>query len=280
MRKSFFDVKSDYKILKDIYKLWSKFDIKIQDSKYDVLKKKIDSFEKDKKIIIFSEAKDTVDYLKEKLTNDYENIVIDFSGGDSLGKKKYIQDNFDPGFAWKNINDKRILITTDALSEGVNLHNASIIINYDLPWNPTRIMQRVGRINRVGSKNEELFVYNFFPRDNSKEHLSLENSIKYKIQMFNELLGGDLKYITDDEKVKSYNLYDFLMMANKLPDEIELSSNALEMSCIQIINKVIKENPELFEKIQKFPNKIRLARKDNDETKAITFIKQGWIKIH
>lgn len=272
------DVKSDYKILKDIYKLWSKFDIKIQDSKYDVLKKKIDSFEKDKKIIIFSEAKDTVDYLKEKLTNDYENIVIDFSGGDSLGKKKYIQDNFDPGFAWKNINDKRILITTDALSEGVNLHNASIIINYDLPWNPTRIMQRVGRINRVGSKNEELFVYNFFPRDNSKEHLSLENSIKYKIQMFNELLGGDLKYITDDEKVKSYNLYDFLMMANKLPDEIELSSNALEMSCIQIINKVIKENPELFEKIQKFPNKIRLARKDNDETKAITFIKQGWIK--
>ncbi|HPX32846.1 MAG TPA: helicase-related protein [Erysipelotrichaceae bacterium] len=276
--KFFYDVKSDDNLLNDIYNIWKKFDIKKQDSKYDVLKKKIDSIEENKKIIIFSEAKDTVDYLKERLTSDYENVIIDFSGGDSLGKKKYIQNNFDPNFAWKNINDKRILITTDALSEGVNLHNASIIINYDLPWNPTRIMQRVGRINRVGSKNKELYVYNFFPRDNTKEHLSLEDSIKSKIQMFNELLGGDLKYITDDEKVESYNLYNFLMMANKLPDEIELSTNALQMSYIQIINKIIEDEPNFFEKIQNLPNKIRLARKHSDETKAITFIKQGLIK--
>ena len=82
------------------------------------------------------------------------------------------------------------------MSEGINLHKAGIIINYDLPWNPTRVMQRVGRINRVGSENEQLYVYNFFPRANTREHLSLEDSIRAKIQMFNELLGEDSKTIS------------------------------------------------------------------------------------
>ena len=220
-------VKADDQILKQIYDMWSQYDIKKQDSKYDLLKEKIDSIDKNTKIIIFSEATDTVNYLIDKLNSDYGNIAIDFSGKDSMSKKQYIQYNFDPHFDSKGINDKRILVTTDTLSEGINLHKAAVIINYDLPWNPTRIMQRVGRINRVGSKNDELYVYNFFPRANTREHLTLEESIRRKIQMFNELLGEDSKTITDDEKIGSYNLYDFLMMANKLEDEEDLLSSGM-----------------------------------------------------
>ena len=223
-------VKADDQILKQIYDMWSQYDIKKQDSKYDLLKEKIDSIDKNTKIIIFSEATDTVNYLIDKLNSDYGNIAIDFSGKDSMSKKQYIQYNFDPHFDSKGINDKRILVTTDTLSEGINLHKAAVIINYDLPWNPTRIMQRVGRINRVGSKNDELYVYNFFPRANTREHLTLEESIRRKIQMFNELLGEDSKTITDDEKIGSYNLYDFLMMANKLEDEEDLLSSGMQMS--------------------------------------------------
>lgn len=268
----------DDKILDQIYQTWVHFDVDNRDSKYDLLKNKIDDLSTDNKIIIFSEAKDTVDYLNRRLSNDYGDIVIDFSGSDSMVKKRYIQDNFDPQVINKNINDKKILITTDTLSEGINLHRAAILINYDLPWNPTRIMQRIGRINRVGSTNDELFVYNFFPRANTREHLSLEDSIRTKIQMFHELLGEDSRYITEDEIVSSYNLYDFLMMANKLPDEMELSSNALQMSYIQKINKIIEENPNLYNKINNLPDKIRVARKSDTNSKLITFIKQGWIK--
>lgn len=271
-------VKSDDQILHSIYQMWSKYDIKVRDSKYNLLKKHIDSINKNEKIIIFSEAKDTVDYLKSKLENDYGNIVIDFSGGDSMSKKKYIQDNFDPKFELKGINEKRILVTTDSLSEGINLHRASIIFNYDLPWNPTRVMQRVGRINRVGSKNEELYVYNFFPRANTREHLSLEDAIRAKVQMFNELLGEDSKTITDDEHVTSYNLYDFLMMANKLDDEVDMMSNGAQMSYIRQVNDIIENNPKLAEKIQKLPSKIRVARNCKNSECMITFIKQGWIK--
>ena len=271
-------VKADDQILKKIYDMWNQYDIKINDSKYDVLKTNIDKIDKNNKIIIFSEAKDTVDYLMDKLTADYGDIVIDFNGSDSMNKKKYIQYNFDPHFDKKGINDKRILITTDTLSEGINLHRAGIIFNYDLPWNPTRIMQRVGRINRVGSKNKELFVYNFFPRANTREHLNLEDSIKAKIQMFNELLGEDSKTITEDENIKSYNLYDFLMMANKLEDEEDLISNGLQMSYIKLVNEIMQNNPKLTDRIMNLPDKIRVARKNNKNDLLITFIKQGWIK--
>lgn len=271
-------VKADDQILKQIYDMWSQYDIKKQDSKYDLLKEKIDSIDKNTKIIIFSEATDTVNYLIDKLNSDYGNIAIDFSGKDSMSKKQYIQYNFDPHFDSKGINDKRILVTTDTLSEGINLHKAAVIINYDLPWNPTRIMQRVGRINRVGSKNDELYVYNFFPRANTREHLTLEESIRRKIQMFNELLGEDSKTITDDEKIGSYNLYDFLMMANKLEDEEDLLSSGMQMSYLKIVNDIIQNNNDLANRILALPDKIRVARSNESKNAVITFIKQGWVK--
>lgn len=277
--KGFIDkVKTDDQILQQIYDMWNQFDIQTRDSKYDLLKENIDKLPINTKIIIFSEAKDTVSYLENKLTADYGDVVISFSGKDSMSKKQYIQYNFDPHFDSKGLDEKRILITTDTLSEGINLHKASIIFNYDLPWNPTRIMQRVGRINRVGSQNDELYVYNFFPRANTREHLTLEEAIKAKIQMFNELLGEDSKTITEDEKIESYNLYDFLMMANKLDDEEDLLSNGLQMSYIKLVNDIMQNNPELAERIQNLPEKIRVARRTGTDQSIVTYIEQGWIK--
>lgn len=274
----FSKVLADDEILKKIHDIWNKHDLYNEDEKYNVLRNKIDSIGKNTKIIIFSEAKDTVEYLSDKLSKDYGNIVVDFCGGDSMSKKHYIQYNFDPHFDNMHINDRRILVTTDSLSEGINLHKASVIINYDLPWNPTRVMQRLGRINRVGTQNDQLNVYNFFPRANTREHLSLEDSIKAKVQMFNELLGEDSKTITDDENVSSYNLYDFLMMANKLDDEDNMMSNAQQMSYIRQINRIMENNPDLAKKIINLPDKIRVARETDNEEQMITFIRQGWIK--
>lgn len=270
------NVKHDDELLKKINDIWNEFDIKTRDSKYALLKNTIENIG-DGKLIIFTEAKDTADYLYDKLVYDFGNKVIEFSGSDSETKKMYIQYNFDPLYKNKKINSTSILVATDALSEGINLHRAGYLINYDLPWNPTRVMQRVGRINRVGSENEELHTYNFFPRANTREHLSLEDSIKHKIQLFHELLGEDSKIITEDEQPESYELYDFLMMANKLPDEIELGSNALQMSYIQKIDDIMKNDADLFERIKNMPDKIRVGRRAK-ESMMLTFIKQGLIK--
>lgn len=274
------DLLNDIDILNELYNIWSEFNVQEEDAKYDVLVNLLNDLRKDNnvRVIIFSEAKDTVDYLEKKLNLNFNGEVVSFSGSDSNSKKNYIKQNFDPRD--KNpLDEKKILVTTDSMSEGINLHRASIIINYDLPWNPTRVMQRVGRINRVGSKFDNLYVYNFFPAANTREHLSLEDQIKIKIQMFHSLLGEDSKYLTDEEVVESQEFFDILMMKNfNLTDEGEqFNLNATKMEYLKIINDIKKSNPILFDEIANLPNKLRIARKSN-MTGLVTFVKKGSIK--
>ena len=108
--------------------------------------------------------------------------------------RKLIRKNFDPTVR-KEIqsNEYRILVTTDVLAEGMNLHRSNVIINYDLPWNPTKIMQRVGRVNRVGTEHNEIYVFNFFPTSKSNEQMSLEENIMTKMQMFHGYVGRRFK---------------------------------------------------------------------------------------
>ena len=143
-----------------------------------------------------------------------------------------IRANFDPNYKKENQKDDyRILVTTDVLAEGMNLHRSNVIINYDLPWNPTRIMQRVGRINRVGTKHKEIFVFNFFPTSKSNEQISLEQNILNKIQMFHDILGEDSKFLTEDEEISTHEL--FRRMNSNLQDEEE-SINS-ELSYLKLI---------------------------------------------
>lgn len=79
-----------------------------------------------------------------------------YSGQSSPALKVEIEDSFNPKFKSKDNDKYDILITTDVLAEGINLHRANVLVNYDLPWNPTRIMQRVGRINRVGTEHDRI----------------------------------------------------------------------------------------------------------------------------
>lgn len=274
------DLENDISILKQLCDMWSQFDVQKDDAKFDVLVDLLKQLrhEKNLKVIIFSEAKDTVEYLEVKLNNLFKGEVVSYCGSDSDSKKVYIKQNFDPKD--KNpLEEKTILVTTDSMSEGINLHRASIIIDYDLPWNPTRVMQRVGRINRVGSKFTDLFVYNFFPAANTHQHLSLEESIKIKIQMFHSLLGEDSKYLTDEEIVKSQEFFDVLMMKNfKLSDEgEEFNLNATKMEYLKIINDVKKNDPILFDEIANLPNKLRIARIAS-KTELVTFLRKGSIK--
>lgn len=85
----------------------------------------------------------------------------------------------------------------------INLHRSNIIINYDLPWNPTRVLQRVGRVNRVGTQHDKVYVFNIFPTAQSDAHLGLEDNIKGKIQAFHNTLGEDAKYLSDDEELRA-----------------------------------------------------------------------------
>jgi hypothetical protein len=171
-----------------------------------------------------------------------------------------------------------LLIATDALSEGVNLHKANILINYDLPWNPTRVLQRAGRINRLGTKHSELFIYNFFPTTQADAHLGLETNITNKIQMFHDILGEDAKYLSDGEEIGSQELFDTLNNKKAYTGEDEEGDS--ELMYLEMMRKIRDENPELFEKIKRLPKKARSGRVIGDlvSDQLITFFRIGKLK--
>lgn len=228
------------------------------------------------KLIIFTEAEETSVYLKENLARIYGDTVLQYSSKSSKALKRRIEENYDPNVK-KYKDDIRILITTDVLAEGVNLHRANVIINYDLPWNPTKVMQRVGRINRVGSKHDKIFVYNFFPTSQGEDAISLEANIIRKIQAFHNTLGDDIQYLSDVEEVNSYGLYKVLNDKEVLEGKEEVRS---KLPYLTLIRKIRTENPILFNKIKKLPKKSKSSKKSKiiSNKSTVTFLKKGLIR--
>ena len=231
---------------------------------------------KGKKVIIFTESMETAEYLYGRLNELYQGRAVYYTGGSSLAAKVEIEDSFNPKNKGKENDKYDLLITTDVLSEGINLHRANVLINYDLPWNPTRIMQRVGRINRVGTEFERIYVYNFFPTAQSSRQLPLEERILEKIQGFHDTLGEDIKYLSEAEDTGPKKLFED--MSSNLDDEGE-SANP-ELAYLAIIRQVRDENPQLFEKVKRLPRKCKTGRKSDKVTRdsTISFIRKGSYK--
>lgn len=102
-------------------------------------------------------------------------------------------------------DDYKILVATDAISEGYNLHRAGTVINYDIPYNPTRIIQRIGRINRINKKVfDQLYIYNYFPTDVGESETRTKEISTLKMAMIHAIMGEDTKVLTKDEEIQSY----------------------------------------------------------------------------
>lgn len=269
------DLESDLRILKEIQEFWSgiKRDPKLL-SFIDILSSR--QILKENKIIVFSESKETVEYLAENLEKNFPDKVLYFTGGSSTAIREKVIENFDPR-AYYPKDDYRILITTEVLSEGVNLHRANIVINYDIPWNPTRLMQRVGRINRVDTTFDKIWTFNFFPTEQSNDQIKLKESAETKIQAFITLLGTDSQLLTEGEEIESHELFDRLISKKTITGEEEIEES--ELKYLNVIKKIKDEKPELFEKIKNIPPKARSA-KENEEfrNRLLTYFRLGKIQ--
>jgi hypothetical protein len=120
--------------------------------------------------------------------------------------KRTVKSNFDAGIKEsEQKNDYDVLVTTDALSEGYNLHRAGIVINYDIPYNPTRVIQRIGRINRINKKVfDKLYIYNCFPTDVGEQEIRIRQISTLKMRLIGSVMGIDTRTLTDDEKLQSF----------------------------------------------------------------------------
>lgn len=204
------DVRSDIQLLQNLQEQWFGKDNSIkQDPKLDsfirIVQEKMEN-EPERKLIVFSEFADTVNYLGDALVKAGLPVMKYTSVDATPANKDLIRANFDAGMKTAlQRNDYHILIATDAISEGYNLHRAGAIFNYDIPYNPTRVIQRIGRINRVNKKVfEHLYIYNYFPTDVGEAETRTKEISTLKMAMIHAIMGEDTKALTKDEEVKAF----------------------------------------------------------------------------
>lgn len=272
------DLEKDFTILKKIETMWKSIN---RDPKLETLLDNLKNHPilKGKKIIIFTESKETAEYLTKAINSEFGEIALLFHGESPEIIRDKVIENFDAKAKHKK-DDYRILVSTEVLSEGVNLHRSNIVINYDIPWNPTRLMQRVGRINRIDTPFDKIYTFNFFPTKQADSEIELTNIARSKIEAFLTLLGGDSAILTGGEPVSSHELFDKLLSKKTITEENETEES--ELKYLKVIEDIRDKNPEFFEKIKHLPKKARsskiLSENLKDKTtpnSLITFFRKG-----
>ena len=201
----FQDIDKDVELLTNILEKVKKIK-PVDDSKLNVLKEKLLELSKDGQIVLFTYYADTLNYIYEEIINDkrFSKLKIEaISSSGTTSKSPGQREEIIKRFFEKNVD---IILSTDVLSEGQNLQTAKYLINYDLHWNPTRMIQRAGRIDRIGSPYKEIYVYNFFPEDELEELLKLVQALQSKIIDIDDSVGLDQTVLGEEIHPKVFGI--------------------------------------------------------------------------
>jgi hypothetical protein len=268
------DLASDLAILREIHKQWTGIE---RDPKWDQLATALRECEvlRTARIVLFTESKETALYLAERLRRDLGEKTIVFTGSSDASVREEVIRNFDARVA-RPADDYRILVTTEVLAEGVSLHRSNVVLNYDIPWNPTRLIQRVGRVNRVDTAHDRIYTFHFFPTEQANDLIKLREAAEAKIHSFIEMLGADAQLLTEGEEIKSHDLFKRLFAKSTLTGEDEKQESELEY--LNIIRKLRDDRPQLFEQIKRLPKKARsarIARAGDTAPALLTYVRKG-----
>lgn len=232
----------------------------------NILKLKDKPNEPNRKVIVFSEYIDTVKYVEQHLTKKYSGQIISVKGDLNRSKVLDILSNFDATYKSQK-NEYQILLTTDKMSEGVNLNRAGAVINLDIPWNPTRVIQRVGRINRISKKVfDNLYIYNFFPTVKGATFVKSRQIASEKMFMIHNTLGEDSKVFDPEEEPT----------ASKLFEKVQQNPEAAEQENFQTtIRRLYAEIDKATKhRITDLPSRVKVA-KHYKEYGLTVFIRKG-----
>jgi superfamily II DNA or RNA helicase len=208
----------------------------------------------DKKLVIFSESIDTVLELKDQIESNTPHKVLAITSKNRGEMQETIQANFDANYKGLWASNYDIIITTEVLAEGINLHRSNTILNYDTPWNSTRLMQRIGRVNRIGSMADFVYVYNFFPSSHGDLQIDLVQKALTKLQSFHSLFGEDNQVFSTTEEVIVHDQPVFDM------DDTE-SPSAKYIAALRLFKQ---HYPNEYKKIEQYPEGIHASRINNN----------------
>jgi superfamily II DNA or RNA helicase/HKD family nuclease len=275
-------IKSDLKLFDEILARLSALDLIKNDPKVACLLKNIVAEAKQKplkgepkrKFVIFSEYLDTVKHLEPVLKKHFGERVLVVAGDLSAHKITQINRNFDASYPDQD-NDFDILLATDKISEGFNLNRAGMVVNYDIPWNPVRVIQRVGRINRISKKVfNELYIVNFFPTERGSELVKSREIASNKMFLIHNTLGEDAKIFDIDEEPTPSGLFNRIQQNPDKQEEASFYTRALKEFL-----KIKKDNPEFVASLKNYPPRIKVAKKCISN-ELLVFLKKGRLYIH
>ncbi|GMN12049.1 helicase-related protein [Croceitalea sp. MTPC9] len=262
-------IRNDHITLKTLVDEWEKV---MEDPKYETFIEKIrgelmdSSINDNGKLLVFSESKETTAYLTRRLKSDGFTKVLSVDSSNSKELTDVIAQNFDANeVLGKQKDDYNIIVTTEVLAEGVNIHRSNVILNYDIPWNATKLMQRIGRVNRIGTPSDRIYIYNFFPTSRTDSEIELNKKAYMKLQAFHSALGEDSQIYSDNEEYGTFGLFE------QVPEEEK--DERLEF--LNYLRHFRIENPDLYQKIKKtIPGRARTGRHNKSaKNQTITFIK-------
>lgn len=273
------DIKSDIRLFEEVLGKLEKFKLIEQDPKterllkhlHEELSKPVNSGEPKRKIVIFSEYADTVKYVSykiEELKPEIRNRTLVVTGSLPESKISEINRNFDASVK-KQDDDYDILLSTDKLSEGFNLNRAGMVINYDIPWNPVRVIQRLGRINRISKKVfDQLYIVNFFPTEKGAQLVRSREIAQNKMFMIHNTLGEDSKIFDPEEEPSPAKLYQKLLQNPEESEEESFYTKALNLYL-----EIKANNPEIEKLLSKMPKRIKATKLFNEDEMIVCFMK-------
>ncbi|OYU30810.1 MAG: NgoFVII family restriction endonuclease [Comamonadaceae bacterium PBBC2] len=209
------------------------------------------------KVLIFTQFADTARYLATQ-ARAAGVTHVEVATGASMDPYA-LACRFSPKSNNKTVakaDEVRVLICTDVLSEGQNLQDSNVVVNFDLPWAIIRLIQRAGRVDRIGQKAEEIFCYSFLPADGVEQLIQLRSRIRQRLQENAEVVGTDEEFFEDDDASTIRNLYTEQQgVLDDADDEVDLASYAW-----QVWKQATQDNPDLARTIEALPPVVYSAK--------------------
>jgi len=263
------DIKSDIALFEEFLQKMEALGLTKNDPKAERLVKGLEEFlEKKRKVVIFTEYVDTAKHLEKILEDAFQGKVLSAIGDLSKTTVLEIYKNFDAQYPEQE-DRYDILLTTDKLSEGFNLNRAGAVINYDIPWNPVRVIQRVGRINRIGRKvYDEIYIVNFFPTERGADFVKSREIAQTKMFMIHNVLGEDAKIFDPGEEPQASELYKRLTTFVKEEEESFFTRVRREF------DSIMDTHPELKEELKNIPKRVKVAKRGS-LNELMVFVKKG-----
>lgn len=231
---------------------------------------------KGNKVILFTQYSDTLDYLYDNLQRLPNLERIDSNRGSPMSIVSRFAPKANPQYVQPGQSPIDNLISTDVLAKGLNLQDGNVVINYDIHWNPVRLIQRVGRVDRIGTEHDVVHALNFLPETELEKNLGLRERVRHRIDEIHSTIGEDAQILERTEQLNEeamYRIYesrDASILDPEEPEDIDILAEAEAF-----IRRLQGDNPEYFAKIVATPDGVRSSKESPETTGTFAFCQAG-----